>query len=130
MVSGADSTEARVAAGGVEEGRAAPGPGGVAPEAGSAPGIMTGIILSLSRAIGETAPLIMIGALSFVAFVPSSVMDAFTVLPIQIFNWTARPQATFRSLAAAAIIVLMAVLMVLNLSAILLRNYFEKNRPR
>lgn len=95
----------------------------------AAPGIMTGVILSLSRAIGETAPLIMIGALSFVAFVPHTVMDGFTVLPIQIFNWTARPQAEFRSLAAAAIIVLMVVLLCMNLSAILLRNYFERYRP-
>lgn len=96
----------------------------------SAPGILTGVILSLSRAIGETAPLIMIGALSFVAFLPTSVMDSFTVLPIQIFNWTARPQAEFRDIAAAAILVLLAFLMVMNLGAILLRNYFEKHRPR
>lgn len=94
----------------------------------AAPGILTGIILSLSRALGETAPLIMIGALTFVAFLPESVMDAFTVLPIQIFNWTARPQDEFRGLAAAAIIVLMIFLMGMNLSAILLRNYFESKR--
>ncbi len=96
----------------------------------SAPGILTGVILSLSRAIGETAPLIMIGALAFVAFLPQSVMDSFTVLPIQIFNWTARPQAEFHYLAAAGILVLLAILMLLNLSAILLRNYFERYRPR
>jgi phosphate transport system permease protein len=96
----------------------------------AAPGIMTGVILSLSRAIGETAPLIMIGALTFIAFLPSSVFDPFTVLPIQIFNWTARPQLDFQLLAAAAIIVLMAILLVMNLSAIILRNYFERNRPR
>ncbi len=94
----------------------------------AAPGIMTGIILSLSRAIGETAPLIMIGALTFVAFLPQSIMDSFTVLPIQIFNWTSRPQADFQDLAAAAIIVLLVVLMLMNLSAILLRNRFEKWR--
>ena len=92
----------------------------------AAPGIFTGIILALSRAIGETAPLIMIGALTFIAFLPTSVMDAFTVLPIQIFNWTARPQAEFQELAATAIIVLMVFLILMNLSAILLRNYFEK----
>lgn len=92
----------------------------------AAPGILTGIILALSRAIGETAPLIMIGALTFIAFLPTSVMDAFTVLPIQIFNWTARPQAEFQELAATAIIVLMVFLILMNLSAILLRNYFEK----
>lgn len=95
----------------------------------AAPGIMTGIILSLSRAIGETAPLIMIGALTMVPFVPNSIMDAFTVLPIQIFNWTARPQPEFQQLAAAGIIVLMAMLLTMNLSAVLLRNYYEKNRP-
>lgn len=91
----------------------------------AAPGIFTGIILALSRALGETAPLIMIGALTFIAFLPESVMDAFTVLPIQIFNWTARPQPEFQELAAAAIIVLMVFLFLMNLSAILLRNYFE-----
>jgi phosphate transport system permease protein len=95
----------------------------------AAPGIMTGIILSLSRAIGETAPLIMIGALTMVPFVPNSIMDSFTVLPIQIFNWTARPQPEFQQLAAAGIIVLMAMLLTMNLSAVLLRNYYEKNRP-
>ena len=96
----------------------------------AAPGIMTAIILSLSRAIGETAPLIMIGALTFVAFLPESIMDSFTVLPIQIFNWTARPQAEFQELAAAGIIVLMVLLLAMNLSAILLRNRFEKSRAR
>ncbi len=94
----------------------------------SAPGILTGVILALSRAIGETAPLIMIGALTFIAFLPSSVMDPFTVLPIQIFNWTARPQAEFQGLAAAGIVVLLVVLFAMNLSAILLRNYFERHR--
>ncbi len=94
----------------------------------SAPSILTGIILALSRAIGETAPLIMIGALTFVAFLPENVMDQFTVLPIQIFNWTARPQPAFQGLAAAGIIVLLVALFLMNLSAILLRNYFEKHR--
>ena len=94
----------------------------------AAPGILTGVILSLSRAMGETAPLVMIGALAFVAFVPESVMDGFTVLPIQIFNWAARPQPAFQELAAGAIIVLMVTLLILNLSAILLRNYYEKYR--
>jgi phosphate transport system permease protein len=96
----------------------------------AAPGILTGVILSLSRAIGETAPLIMIGALTFVAFLPESVMDAFTVLPIQIFNWTSRPQAEFQELAAAGIIVLMVLLLTMNLSAILLRNRFERYRAQ
>ena len=92
----------------------------------AAPGILTGIILSLSRAVGETAPLIMIGALTFIAFLPASVMDPFTVLPIQIFNWTARPQDEFRALAAAGIIILMLFLLIMNSTAIFLRNYFEK----
>ncbi len=95
----------------------------------AAPGILTGVILSLSRAVGETAPLIMIGALTFIAFLPDTVFDPFTVLPIQIFNWTARPQADFQALAAAAIVVLMVFLLVMNLSAIMLRNYFERHRP-
>lgn len=96
----------------------------------AAPGILTGIILALSRAVGETAPLIMIGALTFIAFLPETVFDPFTVLPIQIFNWTARPQADFQALAAAAIVVLMAFLLVMNLSAIVLRNHFDRRRPR
>ena len=94
----------------------------------AAPGIFTGVILALSRAIGETAPLILIGALTFVPFLPQGAMDQFTALPIQIFNWTARPQPEFEGLAAAAIIVLMILLGTMNLSAILLRNYFEQRR--
>jgi len=90
------------------------------------PGILTGTILSLSRAIGETAPLIMIGALTFIAFSPTSPLDPFTVLPIQIFNWTAKPQAEFHDLAAGAIIVLLVVLLLMNAAAILLRNKYQK----
>jgi len=89
------------------------------------PGILTGIILALSRAIGEAAPLIMIGALAFVPFVPSGPTDHFTVLPIQIFNWASRPQAGFQEDAAAAIIVLLIVLLSMNAIAILLRNRFQ-----
>ncbi|HEY8342720.1 MAG TPA: phosphate ABC transporter permease PstA [Calditerricola sp.] len=90
------------------------------------PSILTGTILAMSRAIGETAPLIMIGALTFIAFVPTSPLDAFTVLPIQIFNWVSRPQETFHHLAAAGIIVLLIVLLSMNLTAVLLRNAFQK----
>ncbi len=96
----------------------------------AAPGALTGIILALSRAIGETAPLIMIGALTFIAFLPSTMLDPFTVLPIQIFNWTARPQEEFHGLAAGGIVVLLAALFLMNLIAILLRNYYDKTRPR
>lgn len=90
------------------------------------PGILTGTILALSRAIGETAPLITIGALTFVAFVPDGPRSPFTVLPIQIFNWISRPQAAFHEKAAAAIIVLLVVLLAMNASAILLRNRYQR----
>ncbi|MCH7811995.1 MAG: phosphate ABC transporter permease PstA [Chloroflexi bacterium] len=94
------------------------------------PGILTGVILALSRAIGETAPLIMIGALLFVPFAPSGPLDRFTVLPMQIFNWTSRPQAEFQENAAAAILVLLAVMLVMNAIAILLRNRFQARSGR
>jgi len=90
------------------------------------PGIITGVILSLSRAIGETAPLILIGALSYVAFVPETPMDSFTALPIQIFNWASRPQQEFHGLAAAGIIVLMTALLTMNSFAIYLRYRTER----
>ena len=90
------------------------------------PNILTGIILSLSRAIGETAPLIIVGALSFVAFTPEGPFDEFTALPIQIFNWASRPQMDFHDLAAAGIIVLLTVLLSVNAIAILLRNHFQR----
>lgn len=96
------------------------------------PGIMTGTILALSRAIGETAPLIAIGAAVYVPFLPPLSLEGFqsdfSVLPIQIYNWTSRPQAEFRANAAAAILVLMALLLVMNASAIYLRNRFQQNR--
>ncbi len=91
------------------------------------PGILTGMILALSRAIGETAPLIMIGALTFIAFTPNTPLDEFTVLPIQIFNWAARPQAGFHELAAAGIIVLLVALLSMNALAIILRNRLRKD---
>ncbi|MCX7810309.1 MAG: phosphate ABC transporter permease PstA [Leptospiraceae bacterium] len=90
------------------------------------PGILTGIILALSRAIGETAPLIMIGALTYVAIAPSSIMDSFTVIAIQIFNWTSLPQEGFHKLAAAAIVILIAVLLIMNSLSIVLRIYFQR----
>ncbi|MGB1668096.1 MAG: phosphate ABC transporter permease PstA [Pseudohongiellaceae bacterium] len=92
----------------------------------SFPGIMTGVILALSRAIGETAPLVMIGALTFVAFLPEGPMDSFTALPIQIYNWVSRPQQEFHELAAAGIIVLLIVLLLMNSTAIYIRNKTEK----
>jgi phosphate transport system permease protein len=90
------------------------------------PGILTGTILALSRAVGETAPLVMIGALSFVAFTPKGPLDQFTVLPLQIFNWVSRPQEEFRQLAAGAIIVLLVVLLLMNAAAILVRNRYQR----
>jgi phosphate transport system permease protein len=90
------------------------------------PGILTGTILALSRAIGETAPLITIGALTFVAFAPDGIWSPFTVLPIQIFNWVSRPQLEFRTNAAAAILVLLALLLTMNAAAIWLRDRYQK----
>src|SRR5687768_7402760 len=89
-------------------------------------GILTGIILALSRAVGETAPLIVIGALAYVPFVPDSPMDEFTVLPIQIFNWVSRPQQEFVVNGAAAIIILLAITFVMNGIAVYLRNRWQK----
>jgi len=94
------------------------------------PGILTGIILTVSRAIGEAAPLIMIGALTYVAFLPRGVLSPFTTLPIQIFNWVSRPQKAFHANAAAGIIVLLAVTLSLNALSIVLRNRLEKRAPR
>jgi phosphate transport system permease protein len=90
------------------------------------PGILTGLILALSRAIGETAPLLTIGAATFIPFAPDGVWSAFTVLPIQIFNWVSRPQADFQENAAAGIIVLLALLLVMNATAILLRDRYQR----
>jgi phosphate transport system permease protein len=90
------------------------------------PGILTGTILALSRAIGESAPMIAIAALVYVRFVPSGPLDRFTVLPIQIFNWMSLPQNDFRGLAAAGIIVLLSVLLTMNSIAIFIRNRYQK----
>jgi phosphate transport system permease protein len=92
------------------------------------PGILTGVILALSRAIGETAPLITIGALTYVPFAPDSLWSPFTVLPIQIFNWLSRPQAAFAENASAGILVLLAVLLVMNAVAIVLRDKYQRFR--
>jgi phosphate transport system permease protein len=89
-------------------------------------GILTGIILSISRAIGETAPLIVVGALAYVPFIPEGPMDQFTSLPIQIYNWTSRPQPGFVVNAAAGIIVLLVFTFLLNGIAIYLRNRWYK----
>ncbi|UII34486.1 phosphate ABC transporter permease PstA [Fulvivirga ulvae] len=89
-------------------------------------GILTGIILALSRAVGETAPLIVIGALAYVPFVATNPMDEFTVLPMQIFNWVSRPQHGFVINAAAAIIILLLITFIMNGIAIYLRNKWQK----
>jgi phosphate transport system permease protein len=90
------------------------------------PGILTGSILAMSRAVGETAPLIIIGASHFITIDPSSPFSKFTALPVQIYQLTSRPQAEFHSVAAAAILVLLILLLTLNTTAILLRNRFQR----
>ncbi|MBO8164039.1 MAG: phosphate ABC transporter permease PstA [Brevibacillus sp.] len=92
----------------------------------AAPGILTGMILSLSRAIGETAPLVVVGAFVFVRFAPTDPLDKFTVLPIQIYSWVSQPKAAFHELAASGIIVLLIVLLLMNATAVLLRNKYQK----
>ena len=89
------------------------------------PGIATGSILALARAIGETAPLLLVGALTYVAVDPT-LLGSFTALPVQIFQWIARPQEDFRLLAAAGIIVLLAILLTMNAFAIWLRNRYQR----
>lgn len=90
------------------------------------PNIMTGIILALSRAIGETAPLLIVGGLAYVSFVPTGIMDEYSALPIQIYNWAGRPQAGFHQLAASGIIVLLVVLLTVNGIAVYIRHRFSK----
>ncbi len=92
----------------------------------SLPGILTGAILAIARAIGEAAPLIVLGALTYVDFLPTGLRSAFTVLPIQIFNWIGRPQAGFKLNAAAGIVLLLLMLLLFNGLAIYLRNYFRR----
>jgi phosphate transport system permease protein len=89
------------------------------------PGILTGTILAVSRALGETAPLVVVGASTFITVDPSGPFSKFTTLPIQIYQWTSRPQAEFRNIAAAAIVVLLALLLTLNATAVLLRNRYS-----
>ena len=92
------------------------------------PGVLTGVILALSRAIGETAPLIAIGAVAFIRSTPSSLQSPFTAMPIQIYNWVGRPQAEFHQIAASGIIVLMVMLLFMNAIAIYFRNRFQQTR--
>jgi phosphate transport system permease protein len=91
------------------------------------PGILTGIILSISRAIGETAPLLVVGAAAYVTFNPTGLTSKYTALPMQIYEWARRPQQDFQDLAAAAIIVLLVLLLLLNATAIYLRQRFARN---
>lgn len=93
----------------------------------SIPGIMTGAILAFSRAFGETAPLVVIGASTYIVYDPGSVFSKFTALPIQIYQWTSRPQDEFRNLAAASIIVLLVLLLGMNALAIFLRNRYRRS---
>lgn len=92
------------------------------------PGMMTGVILALSRAIGEAAPLIMIGALTFITFVPAGPTDAFTALPIQIYNWCDEPEAIFQRLAAAGILVLLGILLPMNAVAVAIRAWHQRKK--
>ncbi len=90
------------------------------------PGIVSGAILALARAAGETAPLILIGVVSFIAFTPETVGDPFTVIPLQIFDWVSRPQAEFRGLAAAAILVLLALIFTMSVVGVWIGNRFRR----
>ncbi|HAM62337.1 MAG: phosphate ABC transporter, permease protein PstA [Firmicutes bacterium GWF2_51_9] len=89
------------------------------------PGILTGAILAVSRAMGEAAPLIMVGGAGYVGFLPDSPMDVFSALPLQIYNWTSRPQTEFQNVAAAGIIVLLVLLLTLNAIAVFIRNKYS-----
>lgn len=90
------------------------------------PGVATGTILALSRALGEAAPLLLLGAVVFIRFDPDGLMSGFTTMPVQIFNWASQPQVEFRELAAAAIIVLLVMLLLMNAVAIIIRNRYQR----
>ena len=90
------------------------------------PGVMTGVILAIARALGEAAPLVVVGAVSFIAFVPQSLGDEFTALPLQIYDWASRPQKEFHGLASAAIIVLLGVLVLMNAGAVFVRSRYGR----
>jgi phosphate ABC transporter permease subunit PstA len=90
------------------------------------PGVATGTILALSRALGEAAPLLLLGAVVFIRFDPDGLMSGFTTMPVQIFNWASQPQVEFRELAAAAIIVLLVMLLLMNAVAIVIRNRYQR----
>jgi phosphate transport system permease protein len=92
------------------------------------PGILTGTILSVSRAFGETAPLVVVGASTYITFNPESIFSKFTTIPIQIYQWTSRPQDAYKNIAAAAIIVLLVLLLTLNATAIILRNRLSRRQ--
>jgi phosphate ABC transporter permease subunit PstA len=91
------------------------------------PGVATGTILALSRALGEAAPLLLLGGLVFVSYDPNGLMSGFTTLPIQIFSWTGQPQQDFQTLASAAIIVLLGLLLMMNALAIVIRNRYQRH---
>lgn len=92
------------------------------------PGILTGTILSVSRAFGETAPLVVVGASTYITFNPESIFSKFTTIPIQIYQWTSRPQDAYKNIAAAAIVVLLILLLTLNATAIILRNRLSRRQ--
>jgi len=96
----------------------------------SMPGVLTGTILAISRALGEAAPLLLVGGASAIWFSPGSVLDQFTTLPLQIYAWSGKPQAEFQNVAAAGIIVLLTLLIITNLTAILLRNKYQDRIKR
>jgi phosphate transport system permease protein len=93
----------------------------------AAPGILTGVILAMARAIGEAAPLIVVGAAAFVTFLPTPLTDGFTVMPTQVFDWASRPQDAFQGIAAAAIVVLLLLMLILNGLAIVVRARLSRH---